>query len=75
MALFNRSPMYLQRRLVREAMTGRPSFVASGRTDDRDWLVQAEEPLAGLQLRSGGELPGLITAPALLELVLSLIHI
>ncbi len=69
MALFNRSPMYLQRRLVREAMTGRPSFVASGRTDDRDWLVQAEEPLAGLQLRSGGELPGLITAPALLELV------
>lgn len=31
--------------------------------------MQAEEPLAGLQLRSGGELPGLITAPALLELV------
>jgi len=39
------------------------------RSDERDWLVEADEPLAGLQLRSGGELPGVITSPALLELV------
>ena len=39
------------------------------RTDARDWLIEADEPLAGLQLRSGGELPGMIAAPALLELV------
>lgn len=39
------------------------------RTDARDWLVEADEPLAGLQLRNGGEMPGLIVAPALLELV------
>lgn len=41
----------------------------TARTDDRDWLIEADEPLAGLQRRSGGDLPGLITAPALLELV------
>ena len=39
------------------------------RSDGRDWLVEAGEPLAGLQLRSGGELPGVIANPALLELV------
>jgi signal transduction histidine kinase len=39
------------------------------RTDGRDWLIEADEPLAGLQLRNGGELPGAIAAPALLELV------
>jgi hypothetical protein len=39
------------------------------RTDGRDWLVEADEPLAGLQLRSGGELPGIVATPALLELV------
>lgn len=45
------------------------SFFATARTDGRDWLVEADEPLAGLQLRSGGELPGIVATPALLELV------
>ena len=44
-------------------------FTARARTDARDWLIEADEPLAGLQLRSGGELPGVIASPALLELV------
>ena len=45
------------------------TFLARARTDGRDWLIEADEPLAGLQLRSGGELPGIIATPALLELV------
>jgi two-component sensor histidine kinase len=45
------------------------SFTATARSDARDWLVEADEPLAGLQLRSGGELPGIIASPALLQLV------
>lgn len=44
-------------------------LVTRARSDGRDWLVAADEPLAGLQLRVGGELPGIIIAPALLELV------
>ena len=44
-------------------------FVATARTDGRDWLIEAEEPFAGLQLRSGGELPGIVATPALLDLV------
>jgi signal transduction histidine kinase len=43
--------------------------MARARTDARDWLIEADEPIAGLQLRSGGELPGIIASPALLELV------
>ena len=43
--------------------------VYRARTDARDWLVEAEEPLAGLQRRAGGDLPGAIVAPALLDLV------
>lgn len=50
-------------------MAATATFVATGRTDGRDWLIEAEEPLAGLQMRSGGELPGIVAAPALLELV------
>mgnify|MGYP005855465533 CR=1 FL=1 len=50
-------------------MAGAAHFVATARTDGRDWLVEADEPLAGLQLRSGGELPGIVATPALLELV------
>lgn len=50
-------------------MAGRPSHIARARTDARDWLIEADEPLAGLQLRNGGELPGIVVAPALLELV------
>lgn len=38
-------------------------------SDAEDRLVCAEEPLAGLQLRCGGELPGTIAVPALLETV------
>jgi signal transduction histidine kinase len=49
-------------------MTAAPYSVRA-RTDARDWLVEADEPLASLQLRSGGELPGVIVSPALLELV------
>lgn len=44
-------------------------LVTRARTDGRDWLVEADEPLAGLQLRIGGDMPGIIMAPALLELV------
>ena len=51
------------------AMAEGASFTARARTDARDWLIEADEPLAGLQLRSGGELPGVIASPALLELV------
>jgi hypothetical protein len=45
------------------------SFIARARTDGDDRLIEAEEPLAGLQLRAGGEIPGAIASPALLELV------
>jgi signal transduction histidine kinase len=48
---------------------GNTPFTARARTDARDWLIEADEPLAGLQLRAGGELPGIIASPALLELV------
>jgi nitrogen-specific signal transduction histidine kinase len=50
-------------------MAGSAPFTARAKTDARDWLIEADEPLAGLQLRSGGELPGIIASPALLELV------
>lgn len=50
-------------------MAGGAQLSTQALTDGRDWLIEAEEPLAGLQLRSGGELPGIIAAPALLELV------
>jgi hypothetical protein len=44
-------------------------YIARARTDADDRLIEAEEPLAGLQLRAGGEIPGTIASPALLELV------
>jgi signal transduction histidine kinase len=50
-------------------MAANAAFFARARTDGRDWLVEADEPLASLQLRSGGELPGIVATPALLELV------
>ena len=40
-----------------------------GRTDAEDRLVFADETLASLQLRCGGELPGAIAVPELRELV------
>jgi hypothetical protein len=50
-------------------MTGAEAILAEARTDRDDRLVAAGEPLAGLQLRCGGELPGTIAVPALLALV------
>lgn len=50
-------------------MTGAEAVLAEARTDGDDRLVAAGEPLAGLQLRCGGELPGTIAVPALLALV------
>jgi signal transduction histidine kinase len=50
-------------------MAAAAAFFAMARTDGRDWLIEADEPLASLQLRSGGELPGIVATPALLELV------
>jgi signal transduction histidine kinase len=40
-----------------------------GLTDAADQLIEADEPLAQLQLRCGGALPGMIAVPELLELV------
>ncbi|MCT2399513.1 sensor histidine kinase [Novosphingobium mangrovi (ex Huang et al. 2023)] len=45
------------------------SILARGVSDAEDRLLTAAEPLAGLQLRCGGELPGTIAVPELLELV------
>ena len=43
--------------------------IARARTDAQDRLVSADEPLAGLQRRCGGELPGMVAVPQLLEVV------
>lgn len=43
--------------------------LAQARSDEHDRLIAADEPLSGLQLRCGGELPGIIAIPGLLELV------
>lgn len=45
------------------------AILARARTDTEDRLIEAEEPLAGLQRRCGGELPGTVAIPELLELV------
>jgi signal transduction histidine kinase len=45
------------------------ALLAKAYSDSEDRLIVADEPLAALQLRCGGELPGTIAAPALLELV------
>lgn len=45
------------------------AVLARAHCDGADRLVTADEPLAGLQLRCGGELPGTIAIPALFELV------
>lgn len=45
------------------------SVLAMAASDAHDRLLAADEPLAGLQLRCGGELPGTIAVPELLELV------
>lgn len=48
-------------------VNGRP--LAGARSDGEDRLVAADEPLASLQRRCGGEIPGTIAIPAVLELV------
>lgn len=45
------------------------SFLAEARSDARDHLIEAQDPLAQLQFRCGGELPGIIAIPELLALV------
>ncbi|MFT4026389.1 MAG: HAMP domain-containing sensor histidine kinase [Novosphingobium sp.] len=49
-------------------MTG-GAVLARATSDGEDRLLSADEPLAGLQLRCGGDLPGTIAIPALLETV------
>lgn len=44
-------------------------FIAEARSDAHDNLVEAQEPLAQLQHRCGGNLPGAIAIPELLSLV------
>lgn len=50
-------------------MVAEGTILARARSDAQDNLTSAEEPLAGLQMRCGGELPGTIAIPELLELV------
>ncbi|HMP55726.1 MAG TPA: sensor histidine kinase [Novosphingobium sp.] len=50
-------------------MTGDGPVLARATSDEQDRLVSADEPLAGLQRRCGGDLPGTIAIPALLEVV------
>ena len=45
------------------------TYLAEARSDARDQLVEAQEPLAQLQHRCGGDLPGIIAIPELLALV------
>lgn len=45
------------------------TVIAHGASDAGDRLLSADEPLASLQLRCGGELPGVIAVPELLEIV------
>ena len=45
------------------------TFLARARTDAANLLIEAQEPLATLQQRCGGELPGVIAIPELRELV------
>lgn len=50
-------------------MTAPGTSLASARSDSTDALIAADEPLAALQRSCGGEIPGTIAIPALLELV------
>jgi signal transduction histidine kinase len=45
------------------------AVLAHALSDGEDRLLSADEPLAGLQLRCGGDLPGTIAIPALLDVV------
>ncbi|MFM6930892.1 MAG: sensor histidine kinase [Novosphingobium sp.] len=50
-------------------MTEGPTGLAMAQTDAEDRLVSADEPLHALQLRCGGDVPGVVAMPALLDLV------
>jgi anti-sigma regulatory factor (Ser/Thr protein kinase) len=50
-------------------LSGIGSVRARALSDGHDRLVSADEPLAGLQHRCGGQIPGTIAVPALLEIV------
>ena len=50
-------------------MAATPIISARARTDAEDRLIEAEEPLASFHRRAGGEIPGPIVTPALLDLV------
>ena len=50
-------------------MSAAEPVLARALSDGEDRLISADEPLARLQLRCGGELPGTIAIPALLEAV------
>ena len=45
------------------------SYPAEARTDAEDRLLTADEPLASLQIRCGGRIPGTVAVPELLALV------
>ena len=45
------------------------SILARAECDAQDCLTRVDEPLAGLQQRCGGDIPGIIAIPELLELV------
>lgn len=50
-------------------MLSQGAILARAVTDGNDCLTSADDPLAGLQLQCGGDLPGRIAIPALLETV------
>jgi len=50
-------------------MNGGGTILARAASDADDRLLSADEPLAGLHRRCGGELPGTIAVPELLDLV------
>ncbi|MFA9201088.1 MAG: hypothetical protein ACEQR8_07870, partial [Cypionkella sp.] len=50
-------------------MAAAGAVLARARTDASDRLIEADEPLAGLQRRCGGDLPGVVAIPQLLEAV------
>ncbi|PEQ13399.1 sensor histidine kinase [Novosphingobium sp. PC22D] len=49
-------------------MTQDGAIIARARTDAADRLIEAGEPLSGLQYRCGGEIGGIVAVPELLEL-------
>ncbi len=50
-------------------MPGNSTIMARALSDDADRLISADDPLAALQLQCGGDIPGTIAIPALLEAV------